>query len=139
VSGLRLSWAALRAQPLAHGLAVLLLALGVAVIVVVLLLRAQLEARMVGDTRGIDLVVGAKGSPLQLVLSAVYQIDVPAGNISLAEARRLARHPLVGSSVPMALGDAVAGFRIVGTTHEYVGWYGGRVEEGRLWRSPSRR
>ena len=55
-----------------------------ATITLVLLLSREFEPRLTRDATGIDLVVGAKGSPLQLVLAGVYHADVPPGNIPLA-------------------------------------------------------
>jgi len=81
-------------------------------------------------------VIGAKGSPLQLILSSIYHVDVPTGNIPLAEAERWERHRLVEQAIPLALGDSIAGFRIVGTEHAYVDHYGATPAEGRLWRAP---
>ena len=81
-------------------------------------------------------MVGAKGSPLQLILSSVYQADFPTGNIPLAEAERWRRHPLVESAIPLALGDNLAGFRIVGTEHAYAEHYGASLAAGRLWQAP---
>lgn len=128
------SFAYLRARPLNTALVLLLLALGTASMTVLLLVSAQLEERMGRDARGIDLVVGAKGSPLQLVLSAVYHLDIPTGNIPLSEANALAqRKPLVKSAIPMSLGDSYRGFRIVGTEPSYIAHYGGKLAAGRMW------
>jgi putative ABC transport system permease protein len=131
-----ISLAYLRARPLAATLNVLLLALGVATVVVLLLVSRQFESRMLRDAEGIDLVVGAKGSPMQLVLSAVFHIDVPAGNIPLPEAKQLAAHRAVKQAISLALGDSFRGFRIVGTDHAYPVHYGARLAAGRLWDSP---
>lgn len=131
-----ISLAYLRARPLATALNLLLLALGVATITVLLLATAQLEGRMGRDARGIDLVAGAKGSPMQLVLSAVFHIDAPAGNIPLADALALARNRAVKKAIPLALGDSFRGYRIVGTNHDYPAHYGARVASGRLWSGP---
>jgi len=131
-----MSLAYLRARPLGASLNVLLLALGVATIAVLLLASRQLEQRMHGDARGIDLVVGAKGSPMQLVLSTVFHIDVPPGNIPVPEAKKLAAHRSVKQAIPMALGDSYQGFRIVGTTHDYPAHYGAKLVVGRLWQGP---
>ena len=60
------------------------------------------------DLAGIDLVVGAKGSPMQLILAGVFHLDVPPGNIPLAALETLAQHPLVARVVPMSLGDSAA-------------------------------
>jgi putative ABC transport system permease protein len=132
----QISLAYLRARPLATALNLLLLALGMATITVLLLATGQLEERMGRDARGIDLVVGAKGSPMQLVLSAVFHLDAPTGNIPLPEAERLARHPMIKQAIPLALGDSYRGFRVVGTNHDYPAHYGARLSAGRLWDAP---
>jgi putative ABC transport system permease protein len=131
-----ISLAYLRARRLATALNLLLLALGIATITVLMLATRQLEERMTGDARGIDMVLGAKGSPMQLVLSAVYHLDAPTGNIPLAEARKLERNPLVKRAIPVALGDSYHGFRIVGTNHDYPAHYGARLAAGRLQDKP---
>ena len=122
-----------RSRPLPAVLTVLLLALGIATVIVMLLFQRELQDRLGRDARGIDLVVGAKGSGLQLVLSAVFHADVPTGNVRLAELRDIARHPMVAGVIPLSLGDGYRGFRIVGTTPDYVNHYGGRLAQGRLW------
>jgi putative ABC transport system permease protein len=131
-----LSFAYLRARPLATALNLLLLALGIATITLLLLATAQLEERMTRDARGFDLVAGAKGSPMQLVLSAIYHLDAPTGNIPLAAAQALGRSPAVKKSIPLALGDSYRGFRIVGTTHDYPAHYGAELAAGALWKEP---
>ncbi|HEX5612074.1 MAG TPA: FtsX-like permease family protein [Burkholderiales bacterium] len=133
-----LSFAYLRSRPLALTLNLLLLALGVATITVLLLATEQLEERMLRDARGIDLVVGAKGSPMQLVLSAVFHLDAPTGNIPLADAEALGKQQqrLIKKAIPLALGDSYQGFRIVGSNHGYPVHYGARLAHGRLWKAP---
>lgn len=130
---IKLSWKYLTFRPFSTGLNLLLLALGLAIITVLLLMQDQLEKKMNRDAEGIDLVVGAKGSPLQLILSSVYHIDFPTGNISLSEARNLSRNRLVKSSIPMALGDNYQGFRIVGTNLDYLELYQMEFESGETW------
>lgn len=120
-------------RPLPAVLTVLLLTLGIAMVVVLLLFERALEDRLGRDARGIDLVVGAKGSGLQLVLSSVFHVDVPTGNVRLADLRDVARHPMAAGVIPLSLGDAYRGFRIVGTSHDYVRHYSGELAEGRLW------
>jgi putative ABC transport system permease protein len=133
---LTLSLAYLRARSLNAALNVLLLGLGVGTIVVLLLFSRQLEQRLERDARGIDLVVGAKGSPLQLILSSVYHVDIPTGNIPLQDAEKLKANPLIKATVPLALGDSFEGYRIVGTNHDYVSLYEGKTAAGRLWEKP---
>jgi len=130
------SLAYLRARPLSTALNLLLLALGVGTITVMLLVTTQIEERLQREVRGIDLVVGGKGSPMQLILSAVFHLDAPTGNISLAAAHEIAKHPMVKQAIPIALGDSYRGFRIVGTNQDYPALYGGRPATGRLWAKP---
>jgi len=130
--GLSLSY--LRRRPLTAALNVLLMALGVATIVVLLLFSRQMEERLARDAAGIDLVVGAKGSPLQLILSAVYHLDAPTGNVRMKDARFVLGSPAVRRAVPMALGDTYAGHAVVGTTPGYLDLYGASVATGRLWK-----
>ena len=120
-------------RPLPAVLTVALLMFGISTVVVVLLFERALEDRLGRDARGVDLVVGAKGSGLQLVLSSVFHIDVPTGNVRLPELREIARHRMVAGVIPLSLGDAYRGFRIVGTTHAYPDLYGARLAQGRLW------
>jgi putative ABC transport system permease protein len=127
----RLAWAYLAARPLLTLLHVVLLALGVATIVFLLLFTSQTQDRLERDAKGIDLVVGAKGSPLQLILSSVYHVDIPTGNIALKDAEAVTRHPLVAFTVPLALGDSVKGFRIVGTDASFLKLYGATLARGK--------
>ncbi|WP_044564154.1 ABC transporter permease [Azospirillum sp. B4] len=133
---LGLAWAYLRRSALTTCLNVALLALGTGTIVVLILVGTQVQDRLAKDAAGVDLVVGAKGSPLQLILSALYQIDIPTGNIPLAQAQALAADPLVAQAIPVAMGDSFRGFRIVGTDPAFVALRQGRVAEGRLWQAP---
>jgi putative ABC transport system permease protein len=132
----KLSFGYLRARALNTVLNVVLLALGVATIALLLLVVHQLEERMGRDARGIDLVAGAKGSPMQVILSAIYHLDVPTGNIPLAQAKEIAKHRMVKKTIPLALGDSYRGFRIVGTHPDYVAHYDGKLAAGRLWQKP---
>jgi putative ABC transport system permease protein len=129
-----LVWNYLRAKPLNTLLNVLLLGLGVGVITVLVLFKNQLTEKITGTTKGIDLVVGAKGSPLQLILCNIFHIDFPTGNINLKEAERLAKHRLIKQAIPLALGDSYQNFRIVGTTRLYADLYQARLKQGNWWK-----
>jgi len=133
---LRLAFAYVKRRPLTTAFNVALLALGVATITLVLLLSRELEQRLAREATGIDLVVGAKGSPLQLVLAGIYHADVPPGNVPLAAVEELARHPLVRQVIPMALGDSYRGFRIVGTVPAFAAHYEAALAQGRAWTAP---
>jgi len=129
-------WNYLRARPLNTALNLLLLALGIAVITILMLFNRQLQEKISSNARGIGLVVGAKGSPMQLILCNIFHVDYPTGNINLREAERFARHRLVKRAIPLALGDSYQGYRIVGTNHAYAEQYGAEVMKGSLWKEP---
>lgn len=130
---LALVWNYLKAKPLNTVLNIVLLALGIAVITVLLLFNKQLEEKISSNAKGIDLVVGAKGSPLQLILCNIFHIDFPTGNINLKEAERVSRSRLIKTAVPLALGDSYQSYRIVGTTSEYVELYHLELGQGEWW------
>lgn len=112
---------------------VLLIALGIAMLWTVREVQVQGEDKLQKNLASIDLVVGAKGSPLQLILASIYHIDAPTGNIPYSEALRLSRHPMVKEAIPLAYGDYCQEFRIIGTSHSYLDWYGVNLQEGQLW------
>ena len=136
MSIVRLAWSYLAARPLLTALHVAMLAIGVATMILLVLFTAQTEERLERDARPVDLVVGAKGSPLQLILSSVLHVDVPTGNIPYAEARKLAASPMIASAIPISLGDSFRGFRIVGTDAGFLDLYQASISKGRLFERP---
>lgn len=112
----------------------LLMAFGVALMVSLILFGHQVKERLLRDSAGIDVVVGAKGSPLQLILSTVQHIDIPTGNISLSEAERIKRHSHVKKAIPLSLGDSYRQFRIVGTEQEYLAHFNSEFDQGTVWK-----
>lgn len=129
----KISVSNIRHKPLSAALSVLLLACGVGIIIMLMGTTEQLEKQFTKNIRGIDMVVGAKGSPLQLILSSVYQVDAPTGNISLKEFQKLGKNPLVEKAIPLAYGDNYEGYRIVGTNSQYPEHYGAELSEGNWW------
>ena len=133
---LRWAWQFLWSRPLAAALNLLLLSLGLASITLVLLVNHQIQQAFARDLAGIDVVVGAKGSPLQLILSGVFQIDTPTGNVPLADVQTLQANPQVAKLIPISMGDSFKGYRIIGTTPDYVSHYAGVMASGALWQAP---
>lgn len=133
---IRLSLAYLRDRALNTALNIILLALGVASLVILLLFSSQLENRFDKDAAGIDMVVGAKGSPLQLILSSVYHVDIPTGNVPLDTVALLRRQMGVAQAIPLALGDSFRTFRIVGTQPAYADLMGASLAGGRMFAAP---
>ncbi|MFM1932819.1 MAG: hypothetical protein RL226_2122 [Bacteroidota bacterium] len=123
-------------KPLNTALSLILLAFGVGIISLLLLLENGLKTEFDRNIRDIDMVLGAKGSPLQLILANIYHLDAPTGNISRQEARRVMKHPYIDKAIPLAYGDNYRSFRIVGTTHDYPEHYEVALLSGRLWETP---
>jgi len=136
ISWFRLSASYLRAQWVTTVLHITLIALGMALITAFLLVNQHIQQRFLRDATTVDAVVGAKGSPLQLVLSSIQHTDIPNGNIPLSALTTLRHHSLVKQAVPLALGDNAKGFRIVGTEKEFVTLYHATMAQGNLWQRP---
>ncbi|MEM6299111.1 MAG: ABC transporter permease [Bacteroidota bacterium] len=128
-----LTYRHLRANPLTLTLNLILLTMGVGIISLLLVLENNLNQKFEKNLEGISMVVGAKGSPLQLILSSVYHLDAPTGNISLAESEKIRRHPMVKAAIPLAYGDSYQGYRIVGTDESYLKKYQAELAEGKRW------
>ena len=131
-----LALAYLRDRPLTTALNLLLLAIAVAMLVLLVQVSTQASARFERDAQGVDLVVGAKGSPLQLILSSIFHVDQPTGNIPLEARASLERDPAVARVVPLALGDNFRGYRIVGTDAGFAALYGLQLAKGRAFAAP---
>ncbi len=123
-------------KPLSSLITVALLALGIGIISLLLQLNSLIKDQMENNLRGIDMVVGAKGSPLQLILSSVYHIDSPTGNISLEEAEEISNNKMVGSSIKLLYGDNYKGYRIVGAEKKLIELYKGVIKQGKEWDNP---
>ncbi|MEL6393481.1 MAG: ABC transporter permease, partial [Bacteroidota bacterium] len=132
---IKLAWKNIIFRPLQSSLSVLLLALGVGLVVILLLLQGQLNQNFDRNLAGVDLILGAKGSPLQMVMSSMYQLDAPTGNLTINEVKPFLnpRHPLIEEFIPLSMGDNFRGFRIVGATPNLINWYGGELAEGELY------
>ncbi|HEX7636395.1 MAG TPA: ABC transporter permease, partial [Noviherbaspirillum sp.] len=136
INACTLAFKSLRHKPLSTALNLLLMAVGIAMMSFVLSASRQLEDNALRDAQGIDLVVGAKGSPLQLILSSIYHIDVPTGNIPLAAQAQLTQNRMVKKVIPLALGDSYQGFRLVGTNADYIAHYNATLAAGKLFNAP---
>lgn len=129
----KLAWRNIWFKPLNTILSIILLMSSVAIITVLILLEKQFEEKFNSNIDGVDLVMGAQGSPLQLILSSVYQVDAPTGNISYDSAKVWMKNPFVEKAIPLAFGDNYRGYKILGTTHDYLEKYGAKISEGKLF------
>jgi len=131
-----LSLAALAHKPLSTVLNLILMTMGIGMMTFIFSVSTQIERRASQDAAGIDLVVGAKGSPFQLIMSSVFHIDIPTGNIPLEAAASLRTNPMVAQAIPLALGDSYQGFRIVGTDASYPEHFHALLASGGLFKAP---
>lgn len=129
----KLAWRNIWFKPLNTILSIILLTSSVAIITVLILLEKQFEEKFTKNLDGIDLVMGAQGSPLQLILSSIYQVDAPTGNISLDSAKVWMQNPMVGKAIPLAFGDNYKGFKILGTTQDYLNHFEVKFKEGKTF------
>lgn len=130
---IQLVWKNLSRQFGSVFLSILLTAFGISILAVLSITGETFEKQLDNNSKNIDLVIGAKGSPLQLILSSVYHIDNPTGNIPLDELEPLRQNPLVQLAVPLSLGDNFKGHRIVGTDSSFLTIYDTKINEGRIW------
>ncbi len=130
----KISWKNILDKKLNSFLCILLMTLGIAMISLLMLLGKQLQDKFAKNISGIDLVVGAKGSPLQLILSSVYQIDNPTGNVYLDDVAAIAQNPLVKEMIPLSMGDNFQGYRIVGTNKKYFEHFKTQFADGQLFK-----
>jgi putative ABC transport system permease protein len=120
----------IKSKPLYTFLTVFIASLSIALLLGTQQLKRSFENQIENNLGNIDVVVGAKGSPLQLVLASVLHLDNPTGNISYKEALKISKNLLIKSAVPISYGDNYKGYRIVGTTHEYPTLYSAELEKG---------
>ncbi len=133
---LSLAYKGLTHKPMHSALSILATTMGIAMLCAVFLISNGISNGLQRNAGGIDVVAGAKGSPLQLILSTVYHTDVPIGNIDMADYESLLRNPMVREAVPIVVGDNFKGWRVVGTTPAYLDLYHAKPAEGRIFTTP---
>jgi putative ABC transport system permease protein len=104
-------------------LTVFAIAVSVALLLGVQKLRAGARESFAATISGTDLVVGARSGSLNLLLYSVFRIGDPTSNVSWDLYQKVARHPDVAWTIPLALGDSHRGFRVLGTSADYFRHY----------------
>jgi putative ABC transport system permease protein len=120
---LALAIKSLRNRRLTAALTVLSIAVAVALLLGVEHIRQASRESFASSVSGTDLIVGARTSPVNLLLSSVFRIGNATNNISWEAYRRIAGQPEVAWTIPLSLGDSHRGFRVLGTTQEYFDHY----------------
>ncbi len=128
----------MRSNRFATGITVALTALSLALTLSTLSLRSQAKEAFLNGTGGYNAVLGARGSPLQLVLNSLFHLETSPGNIPWSLYRTIAAERGVKRAYPIAVGDSYRGFRVVGTVPELLSAPPAtgpqpRVVEGRLF------
>jgi len=100
-------------------LTILGIAVSSALIVAVDRVRIETRTSFTQTIAGTDLVVGARTSPVQLLLYTVFRIGDPTNSIRWSSFEKISAHPKVAWAVPLSLGDSHRGFRVLGTSVAY--------------------
>ena len=116
---LALAAKSLRNRKFTAVLTVLSIALAVMLLLGVERLRNESRESFAATISGTDLVVGARSSPVHLLLFSVFRIGNATNNIRWDSYRAIAQRPEVAWTIPLSLGDSHRGFRVLGTTREY--------------------
>lgn len=111
-----LAWRSLRNRPVTSLLTVAAVALSITLLLGVEQARRGMRESFTGTIKGTDLVVGARGGTLQLLLGAVFGIGAPTGSVPYDVYEQWTRHPAIKWTVPLAIGDSHRGYRVIGTT-----------------------
>jgi putative ABC transport system permease protein len=101
------------------GMTLIAVALSVTLLLGVERVRQGARNGFAQSVAGTDLVVGARTSPVQLMLYAIFRIGDATHNIGWQSYRRIAENPAVAWSIPLALGDSHRGFPVIGTSSAY--------------------
>ncbi len=94
------------------------IALACGLLMCVWMVKTQSQAAFTQTTTGFDAVLGARGSKLQLVLNAIFHLEASPGNLAFADYEAIRRHPMIKTAIPIAVGDNLRGYRLVGTVPE---------------------
>ena len=109
----------LRQHAFSTAITALAIALAGGLLMSVWVVKEQAQKTFTQVNTGFDAVLGARSSKLQLVLNAIFHLEASPGNVALADYEFIKKHPAVKLAIPIAVGDNLRGFRIVGTLPEF--------------------
>ena len=118
-----LTWKSVQNRKLTSLLCVASIALSVALLLGVERIKNGARDGFTNTISQTDLIVGAKGGPLQLVLYTVFRIGSPTNNIRFSSYTKIKNLPEVDWTIPISLGDAYRGYRVVGTNENFFKHY----------------
>ena len=120
---LKLAWKSLNNRRLTSGLTVVSIGLSVTLLLGVERIRVGAWESFSNTISQTDLIVGAKGGTIQLLLYTVFRLGSPTANISYKTYEKWQKHPAVSWTIPYSLGDSHRGFRVVGTDENFYKHY----------------
>ena len=120
---IQLAWRSLKNRALTSGLTVLSIAVSVALLLGVEKIRVGAKESFQGSVSGVDLIVGARTGPIQLLLYSVFHMGDATNNIGISSYERFARHSSTDWTIPISLGDSHRGFRVVATDGNFYEHY----------------
>ncbi len=126
----RISTQNIKSKPLYPTLSIIILTMSISLLLGIEQLKNSFENQINNNIGNVDIVIGAKGSPLQLVLSSVLHIDNPTGNMLLSEADKIRKNPAIKTSAPISYGDNYKGYRILGSTNDFLKIYNAELKKG---------
>lgn len=129
MGSLQLAWRSLLNRRVTALLTIAAVAISVTLLLGVQKMRTAAKDGFANTVSGVDLLVGARTGPANLLLASIFRIGEPQANVSWASYRRIADHRDVAWTIPLSLGDSYRGYRVVGTNADYFAHYaygGGR-------------
>jgi putative ABC transport system permease protein len=96
------------------------IALACGLLMTVWVVKTQAQAAFVSTSTAFDAVLGARGSKLQLVLNGIFHLEASSGNLAASDYELIRKHPAVKTAIPIAVGDNLRGYRIVGTVPQLL-------------------
>src|SRR5580693_5747121 len=118
-----LAWKSLWNRRATALLTISAIAISVALLLGVQKLRTAARESFANTVSGVDLIVGARSGPLNLLLYSIFRIGDATANVSWKTYRKIAAHPDVAWTIPISLGDSHRGFRVLGTDLDYFAHY----------------
>lgn len=99
------------------------IAISVALLLGVQKMRTAARDSFASTISGVDLIVGARSGPINLLLYSVFRVGDATANVTWASYQKIAKHPDVAWTIPLSLGDSHRGFRVLGTDQNYFEHY----------------
>ena len=126
---IKLAWKSLKNRKLATSLTVFAMMLSLVLLMSVERIRRSAETGFTQSVSGVDLIVGARSGPLQIVLYSVFNLGQATNNVSIESYNELKSRPEVDWTIPYSLGDGHRGFRVVATNQDFFKHYQFRSKE----------